>query len=76
MTEILVVMKAQGKVNTNMWNKFGELFGIISNSPTVQGDIFSFAHITVQSVEVTGSLSTPGQGDTKQEEIFLKIKSA
>lgn len=70
MTKILGVMKAQSKVNANMWNKFGELFGIISNSPTVQGDIFSFPHITVQSEEVTGYLSAPGQGDTKQEEIF------
>lgn len=35
MNKILGVIKAQGKVNANIWTTFGELFGMISNSQTM-----------------------------------------
>lgn len=76
MTKILGVMKAQGKVNANMWNKFRELFGIISNSLTVQGDIFNFAHITVQSGKLQAPYQVLGKVTQNRTKYFLKIKSA
>lgn len=79
MTEVLGVMKSQGKVNANMWTKF-DLFGMISNSQAVnvpwgQTSKWYFLALSTYSPIRESSrfhISPPEQGDTIERKLKKK----